>query len=134
MRNLVIGFAALAALSMLDRSTAVAQDAADTPAKEQYVYVLSLIPRLYEPSAWTEAENAIVGDHFQRLQSLLAEGKLILAGRTANTDEKGFGLVILEVENEGEARRIMEEDPAVVSGIMSAELFRYHAALVRGPE
>lgn len=134
MRNLVLGFAALAAISLLDLSTAVAQDAADQPAKEQYVYVLSLIPRLYEPSAWTEEENDIVGDHFRRLQSLLAEGKLILAGRTANTDEKGFGLVILEVENEGEARRIMEEDPAVVSGIMSAELFRYHAALVRGAE
>jgi uncharacterized protein YciI len=133
MRVLLTCFAAMATILAVP-AVRVAQDAAESQPSEQYVYVLKLIPRLYEPTNWTDEENAIVGDHFRRLQALLAEGKLILAGRTANTDEKGLGLVILEVENEAEARRLMEEDPVVVSGIMTAELFPYRAALLRGSD
>lgn len=51
------------------------------------------------------------------------------AGRTL---EKTFGLVIFEAESEVEARRLMNNDPAVTEGMMTAELFPYHVALIRG--
>jgi uncharacterized protein len=92
---------------------------------------LKLIPRLLDQDAWTEEENNIVERHFIKLQGLLREGKLVLAGRTLNMDTKGCGIVILEAETEEEAKLLMENDPAVKEGIMTAELFPYRVALIR---
>ena len=39
-------------------------------------------------------ENALVGQHFNYLQRLNAEGVVLLAGRTLTTDEHSFGIVI----------------------------------------
>ena len=98
---------------------------------KQYVYVLRLIDRLWHVDAWTEADNAIVDAHFAYLKQLMAEGRLILAGKTAGNDERTFGLVIFEAEDEEEAQRIMVNDPTIVHGIMRAELSAYHVALLR---
>ncbi len=120
-------------ISMTLLSThAIAEDT--TVKKEQYLYTLKLIPSLLDESNWTERENGIVEEHFERLKSLMAEGKLILAGRTLNVDPSGFGIVILEVESEKEARGLMKSDPAVREGIMTAELFPYRVALIRSAE
>jgi len=99
--------------------------------KKQFIYVLRLIPHLIDETNWTEREEDIVNRHFNRLQELLSEGKLILAGRTLNMDEKTFGIVVLEVESEEEAEAIMNSDPAVTEGIMTSELFPYRVALLR---
>lgn len=97
--------------------------------KNQFVYFLKLIPRLLEPDNWSEAENDIVARHFDYLKNVLSEGRLILAGRTLNINPSG--IVILETHSEEEARQIMENDPAVREGIMTAELFPYRVALAR---
>lgn len=100
--------------------------------KKQFIYVLKLIPALYQPENWTEKEEDIVSRHFAKLQDLLRYGKLILAGKTSGRDdEKTFGIVILEVESKEEALAIMNDDPAVAAGVMTAELFPYHIALIR---
>ncbi|WP_075619615.1 YciI family protein [Paenisporosarcina indica] len=99
--------------------------------KKQFIYQLKLIPTLLEEANWTEKENEIVQHHFEVLQSLQQEGKLILAGRTLNTDMSGFGIVILEVDSEEEALELMENDPAVTEGIMEATLFPYRVALIK---
>lgn len=100
--------------------------------KKQFIYVLKLIPALYQPENWTEKEGDIVSRHFAKLQDLLRYGKLILAGKTSGRDdEETFGIVILEVESEEEALAIMNDDPAVAAGVMTAELFPYHIALIR---
>ncbi len=72
-----------------------------------------------------------IADHFRHLQQLLDAGTLILAGRTLNEDETMFGIVILEAGSAEEARRLMNEDPAVKGGIMTASLFPYRVALIR---
>jgi uncharacterized protein YciI len=100
--------------------------------KKQFIYVLKLIPVLLNESNWTKEEEAIVDKHFNVLQELQRDGKLILAGRTLIMDEKTFGIVILEVATEEEAQTIMENDPAVSGGVMTAELFPYRVALIRG--
>jgi uncharacterized protein YciI len=69
---------------------------------------------------------------FCQVQALLLEGKLLLAGKTAGIDEKTFGIVLLEVESGEEARALMESDPSVAEGIMTAELYPYRVALMRG--
>ncbi len=102
-----------------------------TDEKKQFIYVLKLIPPLLNADNWTEKEEKIIVRHFAKLQKLLKEGKLILAGKTSGLDEKTFGIVILEVESEDEAFTIMKNDPSVAEGIMEAELFPYHVALLK---
>ena len=77
-------------------------------------------------------EDALVAQHFQRLQYLLAQGVVILAGRTLNTDPTSFGIVIFNAESEEAARQIMHDDPAVRGGVFSAQLFPYRVALIAG--
>ena len=78
-------------------------------------------------------EEEAVGTHFNYLKNLLAEGKLVLAGRTVNMPmtDRDMGIAILEADSEEEARTIMENDPAVVNGVMKAELFEFSLALYR---
>ena len=99
--------------------------------KQQYIYMLKLIPSLLHEENWTDREEEIVDRHFAKLQALLHEGKLILAGKTAGLDEHTFGLVIVETESLDEALGIMNSDPAIVEGIMQGDLFPYHVALIR---
>ena len=102
------------------------------PEKKQFLYLLRLIPSLVNPENWTPREEEIVQRHFARLQTLLRAGKLLLAGKTEGIDEGTFGIVILEAESREEARALMESDPSVAEGIMTAELFPYRVALMRG--
>ncbi|MBM6617386.1 YciI family protein [Bacillus suaedaesalsae] len=99
--------------------------------KEQYLYQLKLIPSLLNEDNWTERENEIVKEHFHMLQDLCEQGIVMMAGRTLVMEESGFGIVILEVDTEEEAKEIMKSDPAVKHGVMTATLFPYRVALFR---
>ena len=125
--------AAALILTVASGSAAGIANAAATgkSAREQFLIRLQPVPRLVKAENWTDKENRIVADHFRRLQQLLADGTLILAGRTLNEDETMFGIVIVEAGSEEEARRLMNDDPAVKGGIMTASLFPYRVALIR---
>ena len=113
---------------------AVADPASSTDAQDkQFLYKLKLIPRLLAPEAWTDEDNAIVEEHFDRLKALHEEGILILAGRTLNEDASQFGLVVFKAATEENARKLMNADPAVSNGVMTATLFPYRVALIRVP-
>lgn len=77
----------------------------------------------------TEEEVEIMSKHFAYLQEKLREGKLIIAGPVTTGE---FGLSIVETENEEEARDIMNNDPAVLSGIMTPTIYPYRVSLLRG--
>jgi uncharacterized protein YciI len=76
----------------------------------------------------TPDEERIVGDHYSYLKSLTDQGVVILAGRTLNTDESSFGIIIFRAESEEAAQRIVANDPAVSGGVMCAELYPYRIA------
>lgn len=99
--------------------------------KKQYLYILRLRDSLEKGEKWTSAEELAVERHFERLEKLLEEGILIMAGRTQTMGEKTFGIVIIETETREEALALMESDPAVSEGVMTAELFPYKVALMR---
>ena len=69
---------------------------------KQFIYVLRLVPRLYSDSAWTKEPG-----------------------------DKTFGIAIFEAKDEAAARAFMESDPAVVAGLMTAELHPFAVALQR---
>jgi len=55
---------------------------------------------------------------------------MVLAGRTLNTDERSFGIVIFRADSEEAARRVMDQDPVVHNRVMRAELYPYRIALM----
>lgn len=100
------------------------------PAKaQQYIYMLRVSPHLQDQSKWTDKEKAAAARHFERMKKAAAEGKVILAGRTTESLDKTFGMVIFEAA----AKAFMDGDPAVLAGVMTATLHPYPAALQRKP-
>ena len=77
----------------------------------------------------TDRESSVLTGHFSYLEELVKEGKVHLAGRTLNPDERCFGVVIFSAESEHTASELMENDPAVRKGVMTAELFPFRIAL-----
>ena len=103
-----------------------------TPEKpKQFIYVLRLVPRLHSDSAWTKDDNAAIARHLARFKQAIETGELILAGRTQEPGDKTFGIAIFQAKDEAAARRFMESDPAVVAGLMTAELHPFAVALER---
>jgi len=101
---------------------------------KQFIYVLRLVPRLYDDKNWTKEDEMALSRHFTRFKHAIETGELILAGRTSEPGDKTFGIAIFEAKDEAAARKFMESDPAVVGKVMTAELHPFSVALERkGP-
>jgi uncharacterized protein YciI len=87
-------------------------------------------PREDFAETMTDAEDAVWSEHFQRLKKMLADGTLVLAGPTLG--RKNDGIVIFDAPDEETARRIMNDDPTIRSGIASGELRGFRVSLLRG--
>jgi uncharacterized protein YciI len=98
---------------------------------KQFIYVLRLVPRLYDDKNWTKEDNAVLERHFARFQEAIKSRQLILAGRTKEPGDKTFGIAIFEAPDEAAARAFMQADPAVSGGLMTAELHPFAVALER---
>ncbi len=81
--------------------------------------------------AWTEEDQHIGAEHFAYLEAAPNDGVVVLAGRSQ--DGVGPAIVILEAGSEEEARRFMETDPFVATGLFAASLHPFRIALQRDP-
>jgi uncharacterized protein YciI len=73
--------------------------------------------------AWPAGQPAprqALHDHQVYLQRLMESGQLLIAGLFR--DEAGGGIAVLDCSDEAAARQMMEEDPAVRSGLLQATL------------
>jgi len=77
----------------------------------------------------TPEELDIVEKHAVYLNSLLEQGQLILAGRCLDVPP---GIAIFEAADEDCAKKIVDNDPAVVAGVFQPELRPYRVAMMRG--
>jgi uncharacterized protein YciI len=90
--------------------------AAQTPARELFLFQYSPGP------AWREGvpmREQGLGPHGAYMQQLLNEGRLF-AGGGYTSDDGGMAIVI--AANLDEARAILAADPAITSGIFTADL------------
>jgi uncharacterized protein YciI len=108
-----------------------AQDPKPDAKPKQFIYVLRLVPRLHSDAAWTKEDEVVIARHLTRFRQATDKGELILAGRTKEPGDKTFGIAIFEAADEAAARAFMESDPAVVAGLMTAELHPFAVALQR---
>jgi len=78
----------------------------------------------------TDEEKAVWSEHAERLQRLLDEGVLLLAGPTLG--RVNTGIAVIEAPDEESARRIMMADPTIASGMARGELRGFRASFLRG--
>ena len=98
---------------------------------QQWIYVLKVTRLEMLTEGPTPEEEEIVSRHFAYLSDLTEKNVIILVGRTQTADESTFGIAVFEAEDEVAARTIMENDPAVKNGVMTATLYPYKVALLR---
>jgi uncharacterized protein YciI len=97
-------------------------------ADSEFLYILRLVrPALLEQGP-TEQEAATRQRHVEYVAGLEQSGELILAGRVHTEPDRSFGLVIFRAADMDAARAVMEGDPAVSEGLMTAELFEFPVA------
>src|SRR4051812_13161184 len=95
----------------------------------EWIYFIHA-PRENFAETMTDEERQVWGVHFERLQRMVKDGTLILAGPTLG--RVNTGVAVIEAEDETAARRLMEEDPAIASGIAIGELRPFAVSLLRG--
>ena len=95
----------------------------------EWIYFLH-VSRENFAETMTADEQAVWSEHFDRLEALMAEGKLVLAGPTLG--RLNTGITIFEADDEAAAQRIMEQDPCIQRGFATGELRPFRIALLRG--
>jgi uncharacterized protein YciI len=109
---------------------AVAQDTTRVKPKS-WLGILTLTDKYRDEKNWGQNDQAVVGQHFQRLVKYKSEGVIVLAGRTEldlNNPEM-MGLVIFYAKDEKEALQFMMDDPAVKNKIMQTKVYPYGIAV-----
>ncbi|MCP4632012.1 MAG: hypothetical protein GY855_03725 [candidate division Zixibacteria bacterium] len=79
-----------------------------------HYFVRLLGKRADWPDNMTEEEEKIMQEHFLYLQDLVKRKRIVAAGPVMG---EVFGLVLLQVASEDEAKKIMENEPSVKGGI-----------------
>ena len=64
----------------------------------EFLYTLKVTRAEMLSDGPTPDEEAATARHFEYLKGLNEKGTVLLAGRTQNTDESSFGIVIFEVD------------------------------------
>lgn len=95
----------------------------------EWIYFLHP-PRENFAATMTEEEKAVWSRHFAHLQSLLADGTLVLAGPTLG--RLNTGVTVFEADDEPAARAVMDSDPVIISGFATGELREFRVSLLRG--
>jgi uncharacterized protein YciI len=103
-----------------------------TPSKpKQFICVLRLVPRLYDEHAWSKEDDAAFDQHSNRLKEATDRGQVICVGRTAESLDKTFGIVVLEAKDQEAAAEFMNNDPTVVAGLVTMDLHPFTLAFER---
>jgi uncharacterized protein YciI len=93
-----------------------------------WIYLMHA-PRENFAATMTKEESEVWRLHFARLQGLLEDGVVILAGPTLG--RINTGIVVFEAPDEASAREIMNDDPAISGGFAEGELRPFRVALLR---
>ena len=95
-------------------------------AQETFVYHLKLLEKYKVKNHWTEKEHEIQKEHVAYLDSLTDKKKLIIAGISEEGLKNQKGLVLLRVKDYQEALSIVQNDPSIRQGMMTADIQQFN--------
>lgn len=99
----------------------------------QYLYLLRPTRPDFVSHRPSDKDEAILEEHLRYLEELEHRGIVVMAGHTTSEDAQSFELCAIEAASENAARDIMNKDPAVWRGIMTAELFPFRVTAMPSP-
>ncbi len=94
-----------------------------------YIYRIQPLRPAMLAEGPTAEEARITAAHFDYLKRLMADGLLVLAGRTLNSDYSAFGVALFKARDDDHMRQITEADPGVSKKLFRAEWFPFRIAL-----
>jgi uncharacterized protein len=101
-------------------------------AKQHYFFKL-IAPRTTFLYDITDAEKRLMEEHSHYFEAEFAAGRLLVYGLVMATGG-AFGLAVLEVDSEDEARRFGENDPSVQGGLNRFEIHPMRVSGARARE
>jgi uncharacterized protein YciI len=105
-----------------------------TEAMSKQHYFFKLIPpRATFTQDMTDEERRLMDEHGRYFQGHFSAGRVFLFGPVMATSG-AFGLAVLEVDNEADARRFAEGDPSVGAGLNRFELHPMQVSAARAKE
>jgi uncharacterized protein len=87
-------------------------------------------PRADFHMTMTEKEEKAMAEHMAYWKKLFEQGMVAVYGPVFDP-ESVFGMAVLETANENDADVIKQNDPAVTSGICTAQLIPMQAGMIR---
>jgi len=78
------------------------------------------------PENMAAEEERVMNEHYLYLKDLTFKKKVLMAGPCF---EPVFGLIVLQVRTEEEARDIVDHDPSISSGLMTYKMQPFHLSL-----
>jgi uncharacterized protein YciI len=97
---------------------------------KQFYFGKLLPPRPTFPVDMTDSERQLMSEHARYARSQFDAGRLLIYGPVTANDGS-FGMAVLEVNDETEARTFFENDPTVLAGLNTFEFFPMHVAAAR---
>ncbi|MCW3126458.1 MAG: YCII-related domain protein [Bacteroidetes bacterium] len=99
-----------------------------------FLYILTLTDHYNGPANWDDTTNATLGSHWNYLVDLHKKGVTQLVGRTSYSPghKDLIGLAVFTAENQEQAAEIMNNDPCVKEGVMTAVLHPFNLSLIEG--
>jgi uncharacterized protein len=96
-------------------------------------FVYRLIPPrpAFGPGQMTDEEAAIMGEHAAYWSQLLEDGRAVVFGPVMDPGGN-WGLAVVEAETAADVLALRDEDPAVSSGLATADVLPMAVAVVRG--
>ncbi len=79
------------------------------------------------PDDMTPDEDKIMGEHYAYLKDLVKKKKVYMAGPVFDAR---FGLIVLSVGSEQEAREIMDNEPSVLAGLHTYDMSEMRVSLL----
>ncbi len=98
---------------------------------KQHFFMRLIPPRPSFPGDMTEEEGRLMQEHATYTRAHFDAGRVLIYGPVLAASGT-FGMAVLEVDDDAEAKRIMEDDPSVRAGMNRYELAPIRVAAARG--
>jgi len=99
---------------------------ADNYGMKKYVFVI--LKTGLNTRASKALSDSLFAGHMKNINRLADAGKLVVAGPFRKNDQQYRGIFILNVSTIDEAKELLQTDPAIKGGLLSAELIPWYGS------